>query len=157
MKELERLGIGRPSTYASIISMLTDRRYVMLEQRRFSPTPLGETVEKIMVLQFPDIFNVEVHRRRWSRSSTRWKRASSRGSACSRISGSRSPSRSMRRTSRSLSREAHDISKLPNERCPKCGGKLVAKGGFFGPYVMCVTVRPRATIRARSDATANPR
>src|SRR3954454_15160898 len=45
VKELERLGIGRPSTYASIISVLSDRRYVNLEQRRFFPTELGETVE----------------------------------------------------------------------------------------------------------------
>ena len=59
VKELERLGIGRPSTYASIISVLADRHYVLLEQRRFTPTPLGETVDKIMVMQFPDIFNVE--------------------------------------------------------------------------------------------------
>src|SRR5690348_5449594 len=57
VKELERLGIGRPSTYASIISVLADRHYVTLEQRRFTPTPLGETVAKIMVHQFPDIFN----------------------------------------------------------------------------------------------------
>src|SRR3979411_2772194 len=58
VKELERLGIGRPSTYASIISVLADRRYVNLEQRRFFPTELGETVEKVMIKQFPDIFNV---------------------------------------------------------------------------------------------------
>ena len=59
VKELERLGIGRPSTYASIISVLADRRYVELEQRRFFPTELGESVEKVMVKQFPDIFNVD--------------------------------------------------------------------------------------------------
>src|SRR5580704_13769664 len=41
VKELERLGIGRPSTYASIISVLADRRYVLLESRRFFPTELG--------------------------------------------------------------------------------------------------------------------
>src|SRR5687768_18031269 len=58
VKELERKGIGRPSTYASIISTLVDRRYALLEQRRFFPTELGETVEKVMVKQFPDIFNV---------------------------------------------------------------------------------------------------
>src|SRR5436190_17507570 len=58
VKELERLGIGRPSTYASIISVLADRRYVGLLQRRFFPTELGESVEKVMVKQFPDIFNV---------------------------------------------------------------------------------------------------
>ena len=39
--------------------MLADRRYVNLEQRRFFPTELGETVEKVMVKQFPDIFNVD--------------------------------------------------------------------------------------------------
>src|SRR5206468_7687211 len=58
VKELERLGIGRPSTYASIISVLADRRYVELTNKRFFPTELGETVEKVMVKQFPDIFNV---------------------------------------------------------------------------------------------------
>ncbi len=58
VKELERLGIGRPSTYASIISTLVDRRYAQLEQRRFFPTSLGESVEKVMVKQFPDVFNV---------------------------------------------------------------------------------------------------
>ncbi len=59
VKEFERLGIGRPSTYASIISTLVDRRYVQLEQRRFTPTSLGDSVEKVMVRQFPDIFNVD--------------------------------------------------------------------------------------------------
>src|SRR3954462_8194700 len=58
VKELERLGIGRPSTYASIISVLVDRRYVELTNKRFFPTELGETVERVMVKQFPDVFNV---------------------------------------------------------------------------------------------------
>ena len=59
VKELERLGIGRPSTYASIISTLVDRRYAQLEQRRFFPTELGDKVERVMVKSFPDIFNVQ--------------------------------------------------------------------------------------------------
>ena len=59
VKELERLGIGRPSTYSAIISTLAAREYVRVEQRRFFPTSLGETVEKLMVGKFPDIFNVE--------------------------------------------------------------------------------------------------
>src|SRR5437867_2751401 len=62
VKELERLGIGRPSTYASIVSTLVDRRYAMLEQRRFFPTQLGEQVEKVMVKSFPDVFNVRFTR-----------------------------------------------------------------------------------------------
>ncbi len=59
VKELERLGIGRPSTYSAIISTLSAREYVKVEQRRFFPTELGELVEKIMVGKFPEIFNVE--------------------------------------------------------------------------------------------------
>ncbi|MBR9989074.1 MAG: type I DNA topoisomerase, partial [Gemmatimonadetes bacterium] len=58
VKELERLGIGRPSTYAQIISTLTDREYVQLEQKRFTPTPLGETVAMVLVKIFPDVFSV---------------------------------------------------------------------------------------------------
>jgi DNA topoisomerase I len=58
VKELERLGIGRPSTYAAIISTITDREYVELEQKRFTPTPLGETVAKVLIKVFPEIFNV---------------------------------------------------------------------------------------------------
>ncbi|MCH7562300.1 MAG: type I DNA topoisomerase [Gemmatimonadetes bacterium] len=59
VKELERLGIGRPSTYAQIISTIQDRGYVELEERRFYPTALGDTVSKLLVRVFPDIFDVE--------------------------------------------------------------------------------------------------
>jgi DNA topoisomerase I len=59
VKELERLGIGRPSTYAQIISTLTDREYVKLEQKRFQPTPLGETVADVLVKLFPEEFRVD--------------------------------------------------------------------------------------------------
>ena len=58
VKELERLGIGRPSTYAAIISTLVDRTYVELEQKKVAPTVLGETVAKVLIKVFPDIFNV---------------------------------------------------------------------------------------------------
>ena len=59
VKELEKLGIGRPSTYASIISVVVDRGYVELEQRRFSPTDLGEVVAKLLVRVLPNIFDVD--------------------------------------------------------------------------------------------------
>ena len=59
VKELEALGIGRPSTYAQIISTIQDRGYVEYEERRFQPTPLGDTVSKLLVRVFPDIFDVE--------------------------------------------------------------------------------------------------
>ena len=59
VKEMEQRGIGRPSTYASIISVIVDRGYVELEQRRFTPTDLGEVVSKLLVRVLPNIFDVE--------------------------------------------------------------------------------------------------
>jgi len=59
IKELEANGIGRPSTYAQIISTLKQRKYVTSEQRKLVPTELGLTVNVILVEKFPDIFNVE--------------------------------------------------------------------------------------------------
>ncbi len=59
VKRLEADGIGRPSTYASIISVIKDRKYVELEERKLKPTDLGTAVSKILVEHFPDIFNVE--------------------------------------------------------------------------------------------------
>ncbi len=58
VKELEKLGIGRPSTYAQILSTLLERTYVELDKRRFSPTPLGETVVQVLIRVFPDTFDI---------------------------------------------------------------------------------------------------
>jgi DNA topoisomerase I len=59
VKELDELGIGRPSTYASIISTIEARNYVEKQDRRFTPTELGRTVNKILVRFFGDFFNVD--------------------------------------------------------------------------------------------------
>jgi DNA topoisomerase-1 len=58
VKALEELGIGRPSTYASIISVLLDRGYVRLDSRRFYPEDVGEVVTDLLVEHFPDIVDV---------------------------------------------------------------------------------------------------
>ncbi len=59
VKRLEADGIGRPSTYASIISTLRDRRYVESNVGKLAPTDLGVTVSKILVENFPKLFNVK--------------------------------------------------------------------------------------------------
>jgi DNA topoisomerase-1 len=59
VKELEKKGIGRPSTYATIISTIQDRGYVTLEQRRFKATELGEIVTDQLVEHFADMINTE--------------------------------------------------------------------------------------------------
>lgn len=58
VKTLEENGIGRPSTYASIISVLRDRQYVDLENHIFFPTTLGYTVNDQLVKHFPDVVDV---------------------------------------------------------------------------------------------------
>jgi DNA topoisomerase-1 len=59
VKELEENGIGRPSTYAAILSTVQDRGYVEKEQRQLKPTELGVLVTDMLVENFPDILNVE--------------------------------------------------------------------------------------------------
>lgn len=58
IKELEENGIGRPSTYAQIVSTIKQRKYVELENRKLFPTELGKTVNEILVKNFPNIFEV---------------------------------------------------------------------------------------------------
>src|SRR5690606_33644711 len=55
---LEEEGIGRPSTYASIIQVLLNREYVRLESRRFHPTPLGEVVTAYLKQHFAEIVDI---------------------------------------------------------------------------------------------------
>ncbi|CAN5366849.1 type I DNA topoisomerase [soil metagenome] len=136
VKELERLGIGRPSTYASIISVLADRRYVLLEQRRFFPTELGETVEKVMVKQFPGIFNVdftsgmELELDKVEEGELGWRVV---------LKDFWGPfDKSLKDVQfGALIAVAHDLSALEHERCPIDGGKLEPRGGFFGPFLAC--------------------
>ena len=147
VKELERLGIGRPSTYASIISVLADRRYVLLEQRRFFPTELGETVEKVMVKQFPGIFNVdftsgmELELDKVEEGELGWRVV---------LKDFWGPfDKSLKDVQfGELIAVAHDLSALEHERCPIDGGKLEPRGGFFGPFLACEN-HPKACTYTR--------
>src|SRR5207245_5834569 len=59
VKALEEKGIGRPSTYAAIMTTIQDREYVEKIEGRFHPTPLGITVNDLLIASFDDIFNSE--------------------------------------------------------------------------------------------------
>ncbi|MFH2085881.1 MAG: type I DNA topoisomerase [bacterium] len=59
IKELEKRGIGRPSTYAAIISTIQDRGYVVKEEKSFHPTAIGEAVVDFLVTNFGNIFAYE--------------------------------------------------------------------------------------------------
>ena len=59
VKAMEEKGVGRPSTYASIVSTIQDREYVVKTDKKLSPTPLGEVVTGLMMDRFNDIIDVE--------------------------------------------------------------------------------------------------
>jgi len=59
IKELEEKGIGRPSTYATIVATLLERNYVTLKNKAFYPTELGKEVNRTLLKFFSEIFNVE--------------------------------------------------------------------------------------------------
>ncbi|HET6795609.1 MAG TPA: type I DNA topoisomerase [Gemmatimonadales bacterium] len=139
VKELERLGIGRPSTYSTIISTLSAREYVRVDQRRFFPTDLGETVEKIMVSKFPEIFNVEFTSEmeeeldRIEDGELKWQRVLKDfyGPFVKALDAV---------DMTALVAEAHGLKpeELAKERCPKCGSPIELRTGRFGPYLACV-------------------
>ena len=136
VKELERLGIGRPSTYASIISVLVDRRYTELLNKRFFPTELGETVERVMVKQFPDVFNVgftsemEGELDKIEEGDLDWEKV---------LKDFYTPfsKRLDKVDAPALIAVAYDLSQIDTLKCPDCGGKLEPRGGFFGPFLAC--------------------
>ncbi len=139
VKELERLGIGRPSTYSAIISTLTAREYVRVDQRRFFPTELGEMVETMMVRNFPDIFNVAFTSRmeeeldQIEEDGKEWQEVlrDFYGPFTSALASV---------DLNALVAEAHglDSAKLAQEKCPRCGSAIELRTGRFGPYLACV-------------------
>jgi DNA topoisomerase-1 len=136
VKELEGDGIGRPSTYASIISTLRDRGYVRMESRRFFPTELGETVTRVMVSRFPDIFNVEFT----SQMETELDKVEEGELGWQAVLEDfyHPFAKALESVdTAALIREAHDVEHLEKEPCPECGGKLTVKSGRFGPFIAC--------------------
>ena len=136
VKELEALGIGRPSTYSSIISTLRDRDYVRITNKRFQPTDLGETVTRVLVSRFPDIFNVEftsameTELDKVEEGELQWDKVLEKfygpfAEALKNVD------------TNAMIREAFDVEDLEKEPCPDCGGKLSVKSGRFGPFIAC--------------------
>lgn len=136
VKELERLGIGRPSTYATIVQTLRNREYVRLDARRFHSTDLGETVSRVMVSRFPDIFNVgftsemEEELDKVEEGDLGWQNVLHNfwqpfAEALGKVD------------TKEMIREAYDVEGLETTPCPECGGQLTVKSGRFGPFIAC--------------------
>ncbi len=136
VKELERLGIGRPSTYATIISTLKTRWYATAKDRRFAPTPLGETVWQVMKRSFPAVFDVgftaqmEDELDKVEEGDLGWQRV---------LGDFWGPfSKALDAVDvQKLIHDVHDLSELHKEKCPTCGSALQVRSGRFGPFIAC--------------------
>ena len=138
VKELEKRGIGRPSTYASIISTLRQRVYVNLLERRFHPTPLGETVSRVLVDRFPDIFNVaftsemENELDKVEEGDLGWT------DVLQNFYGPFAKALENIDPAEMIRQANPDAAEVEGKPCPECGsGTLRVRSGRFGPFVAC--------------------
>ncbi len=133
VKELEARGIGRPSTYAPIITTLQDRTYVVKEKGKFSPTDLGLFVTDFLIKYFKELME--------------YKFTAHMEEELDQIGeGERNWVESLREYYRLLDgylkagQETEGVKKtgIPlEEDCPRCGKKLVIKDGRFGRFKAC--------------------
>ncbi len=135
VRELEKLGIGRPSTYAQILSTIIDRGYVELEQKRFQPTDLGEVVAKLLVRIFPRIFDVEFTSRmeneldRVEEGQVEW-----RALLAGFYPGFRERVEAGEANSDEIIKE---ILRAEGESCERCGRPMLVRWNKYGRFLGC--------------------
>jgi DNA topoisomerase-1 len=135
IKELDENGIGRPSTYAAIISNILDREYVSQnESRQLVPTDLGFLVTDLLVESFPDILNVEFtagmedELDRIEDGKEKWTKAMKRFYT------------PFERDLKKAAKEMRDVKRqeVPTDiACDKCGALMVVKWGRNGEFLAC--------------------
>ena len=134
VKTLEEKGIGRPSTYATIISTIIDRRYVERNQKQLVPTDLGKIVNKLLTENFKDIINVEftadIENRfdEIAEGKEPWKRV---------IREFYTPfEQEVEKVDKELEhvKLEEEVTDIP---CDKCGRMMVVKYGKYGKFLAC--------------------
>jgi DNA topoisomerase-1 len=132
--ELERLGIGRPSTYASILSTLRDRRYIQDQERRLVPTELGKTINGLLVENFPDILDVQFT------AQLEDKLDKIEEGAYEWVETLQNFYEPFAADLQQAAQKMRDIKKEveeTDERCDKCQHPMVIRWGRFGRFLAC--------------------
>ena len=136
VKAMEEKGVGRPSTYASIVSTIQDRDYVIKQDKRLAPTALGEVVTGLMVERFNDIVDVDFTANMENKlddvetGKQNWKEllADFYGDFSKELADAEAAMEGIRL-------------KVPDEEtdeiCELCGRKMVIKMGRFGKFMAC--------------------
>ena len=134
VKALEEKGIGRPSTYATIISTIIDRHYVEKNQKQLAPTELGKVVNKLLVESFPDIINVEFTANienqfdEVAEGKEEWKEVL------------REFYEPFEKELKKIDEELEHVQVKEEEsniKCEKCGRTMVIKYGRYGKFLAC--------------------
>ena len=134
VKALEEKGIGRPSTYATIISTIIDRRYVEREQKQLVPTELGKVVNKLLTENFKDIINVEFTADienqfdKIAEGKEAWKQV---------IREFYGPFKQELDKVDAELEHVHIQDEVSNVQCEKCGKMMVIKYGRYGKFLAC--------------------
>jgi len=150
VKALEEKGIGRPSTYAAIMTTIQDREYVEKIEGRFHPTPLGTTVNDLLIESFDDIFNTRYTARMEEELDEIEDGKLAWQDALRGFYG---------KFSKDLEIAAETIKgkkkmSIPtDEVCEKCGAGMVIKFGRFGQFLACSTYPECQNTREVSKKT----
>jgi len=134
VSELEKLGIGRPSTYAAILGTLRERRYVEDKERRFIPTDLGTTVNGLLVESFPDLLNVQFT------AQLEDKLDQIEEGKCDWVATLHAFYEPFVVELQQATRKMRDVRKEveeTNEICDKCQRPMVIRRGRFGRFMAC--------------------
>lgn len=134
VKKLEELGIGRPSTYAPILSTIQDRFYVERIERKFSPTSLGLTVNDFLIKHFPEVFDYQFTAQMEdslddiSRGEKEWKTT---------VGTYFKPLAAKLGTVEETAEKVQLEVEMVDKNCPKCGKQLLVRTGKFGKFLAC--------------------
>ncbi len=153
VKVLEEKGIGRPSTYASIMSVIQDREYVEKLEGKFRPTELGSLVNDLLVESFAELFNVEYTARmeeeldHVEEGKLQWTAALKEfyDKFTQDLKAAQEHMRDVKR---------QEI--ITDEVCDKCGAQMAIKFGRFGQFLACTNYPEcKNTREMAKPATAN--
>lgn len=134
IRTLEENGVGRPSTYVTIIDTILKRNYVYLEDRQFKPSELGFAVNDLLAQYFPDIIDVEFTANlerdldRVAEGLVEWDKV---------VDDFYRP---FERTLEAAMNNAEAVvvpDEESEEKCPQCGRNLVYKNGRYGRFLAC--------------------
>lgn len=131
---LEEYGIGRPSTYAPILSTIQERGYVIREAKRLFPTETGILVNDIMVQHFPSI--VDLHFTAHMEADLDQVAAGQEGWTDVVAEFYREFEPVLRRAQEAIPVTKAELEKI-GRICPDCGGDLVIRWGRYGKFISC--------------------